>query len=239
MISFAELTALVEALLFVSERPVPAKELASFIDHASEDQVKEAISGLANRYAMAPSGLQVEEVAGGFRLSTRPELGDAVKEFFRIKNRQKLSRAALETCAIIAYKQPITNPEIQEIRGVSADGVLRTLLERRLIRIVGRKDTVGKPLLYGTTRLFLEHFGLATLDELPPVEEFGDVMGDGSSEHLVAALDRLPGGDAGAILPLQDETGGQEGDAGAGASPLEPPSTPTDGAGANGAGESS
>jgi len=231
MVSFAEMTALVEALLFVSEHPVPAKELASFIADASEDQVREAISGLANRYAMAASGLQVEEVAGGYRLSTRPELGEAVKEFFRIKNRQKLSRAALETCAIIAYKQPITNPEIQEIRGVSADGVLRTLLERRLIRIAGRKDTVGKPLLYGTTRLFLEHFGLANLDELPPVEEFGDLMGDGSSEHLVAALDRLPGGEAGTILPFAEST--------AAAPPLEPLPIPTDRAGASGAGEPS
>lgn len=232
MISFAELTALVEALLFVSERPVPAKELAAFIDHTSEDQVKEAISGLANRYAMAASGLQVETVAGGFRLSTRPELGEEIKEFFRIKNRQKLSRAALETCAIIAYKQPITNPEIQEIRAVSADGVLRTLLERRLIRIVGRKDTVGKPLLYGTTKLFLEHFGLATLDELPAVEEFGDLMGDDSSEHLAAALDRLPGADGTAILPLEDAGSTQDNDAGAAAASLDPPPAPTDEAGA-------
>jgi len=229
----------VEALLFVSERPVPAKELASFIDQASEDQVREAVSSLTNRYAMAPGGLQVEEVAGGFRLSTRPELGDAVKEFFRIKNRQKLSRAALETCAIIAYKQPITNPEIQEIRGVSADGVLRTLLERRLIRIVGRKDTVGKPMLYGTTRLFLEHFGLAVLDDLPPVEEFGDLMGDGSSEHLAAALDRLPGGDADTVLPLESGTGEQDDEAATTAAPLEPVAAPADGAGASGAGESS
>ncbi len=239
MIAFEELTSLVEALLFVSERPVPAKELASFIDQASVDQVKEAISSLTNRYAMTNGGLQVEEVAGGFRLSTRPELGESVKEFFRIKNRQKLSRAALETCAIVAYKQPITNPEIQEIRGVSADGVLRTLLERRLIRIVGRKDTVGKPMLYGTTRLFLEHFGLAALDELPPVEEFGDLMGDGSSEHLAAALDRLPGGDAVDILPLEEGTGKQEIEAPAGAAPLEPHPAPTGEAGAGGAGEPS
>jgi len=238
MATFDELTALVEALLFVSERPVPAGELATFIDQTSEDQIKEAMSSLASRYATSPSGLQVEEIAGGFRLATRPELGEAVKEFFRLKNRQKLSRAALETCAIIAYKQPITNPEIQEIRGVSADGVLRTLLERRLIRIVGRKDTVGKPLLYGTTRLFLEHFRLAALDDLPPVEEFGELLGEGSSAHLAAALDRLPGGEAGTILPLEkDEAPAQA--AAAAVPPPESPPAPAGKAGARGAGEPS
>jgi segregation and condensation protein B len=202
MSDFDDLTGLVEALLFVSDRPVPAKELTAFLRDISTEQVQDALSTLSGRYATDNSGLQVEEVAGGYRLSTRPELGESVKEFFRLKNRQKLSRAGLETIAIIAYKQPVTHPEIQEIRGVSADGVLRTLLERRLIRISGRKDTVGKPLLYGTTRHFLEHFGLATLDDLPPVEEFGELLGEGSSEHLAAALDGLPGGEAGDILPL-------------------------------------
>jgi len=209
------------------------------MDQASEDQVKEAMSILASRYATSHSGLQVEQVAGGYRLATRPELGEAVKEFFRLKNRQKLSRAALETCAIIAYKQPITNPEIQEIRGVSADGVLRTLLERRLIRIVGRKDTVGKPILYGTTRVFLEHFRLATLDDLPPVEEFGEFLGDGSSAHLSAALDRLPGGDAGAILPMEDAAQAESGESATTVAPLEPPPAPGDKASAPDAGEPS
>ena len=205
MNDFDDLTALVEALLFVSERPVPVKELTGFLDDTSTEQVQDALSSLAGRYTTGNSGLQLEEVAGGYRLSTRPELGEAVKEFFRLKNRQKLSRAGLETIAIIAYKQPVTHPEIQEIRGVGAEGVLRTLMERRLVRISGRKNTVGKPLLYGTTKLFLEHFGLGTLDDLPPVEEFGELLGEGSSEHLTAALDGLPGGDAGDILPLTDD----------------------------------
>jgi segregation and condensation protein B len=194
MEEFAQLTALVEALLFVSDRPVPAKELASFLPDAGEEKIRAAVSALASRYATTDSGLQIEEVAGGYRLSTRSELGEAVKEFFRLKSRQRLSRAALETLAIVAYKQPVTNPEIQEIRGVSADGVLRTLLERRLVRIVGRKETVGKPLLYGTTRAFLEQFGLAALDDLPPVEEFGDLLGEAASEGLGDTLCTLPGG---------------------------------------------
>ncbi len=204
MADFAQLTAVVEALLFVSERPLPAKELTEFLPSTGEEQVRAALSALATRYATTDCGLRLEEVAGGYRLATRPELGETVKEFFRLKNRQRLSRAALETLAIIAYKQPVTNPEIQEIRGVSADGVLRTLLERRLVRVCGRKDTVGKPLLYGTTRGFLEHFGLASLDDLPPVEEFGEMLGEGTTEHLQGALEHLPGGDPSSMMALED-----------------------------------
>jgi segregation and condensation protein B len=199
MDDFARLTALVEALLLVSDRPLPFKELSAFLSDAGDDKVRAALSALASRYATGGSGLQVEELAGGYRLATRPEFGEEIKEFFRLKNRQRLSRAALETLAIVAYKQPVTHPEIQEIRGVSADGVLRTLLERRLVRIVGRKETVGKPLLYGTTRLFMEQFGLGSLDDLPPVEEFGELLGEGVSESLGETLRSLPGGEGSAL----------------------------------------
>lgn len=235
MNDFDDITAVVEALLFVSERPLPVKELSAFLKDSSDDQVRESLSALATRYTTSPSGLQLEEVAGGYRLSTRAELGETVKEFFRLKNRQKLSRAGLETCAIIAYKQPVTHPEIQEIRGVSAEGVLRTLLERRLIRIVGRKNTVGKPLLYGTTKMFLEHFGLASLDDLPPVEELGELLGEDSTGHLAAALDAMPGGEAQDILPVDGEAGPEESaparerSESAGPTAAETPTAPPDG----------
>ena len=179
-----ETVALIEALLLVAERPLPPAELAEFLPDTSAEEVMDALARLRERHAVPGGGLQVEEVAGGFRLATRPELGEEVRAFFRFKNRQRLSRAALETLAIIAYRQPVTHPEIQEVRGVSAEGVLRHLLERRLVRIVGRKETVGKPLLYGTTRDFLEHFGLGSLEDLPPIEEMEEILGVGLPEDL-------------------------------------------------------
>ena len=166
-----ERLALLEALLFVSDRPLPPKEIAAFVSDLEAEAVEEALERLADRYEGQGGGLRVEKVAGGYRIATRPEHGEAVKAFFRFKNRQKLSRAALETLAIVAYRQPATHPEIQEIRGVASEGVLRTLLDRRLVRVAGRKDTVGQPLLYGTTREFLENFALGSLDDLPPIEE--------------------------------------------------------------------
>ena len=142
--------------------------------------MRQILATLKEAYEARETGLQLEQIAGGYRISTRPEMGEAVKEFYRFKNRHKLSRAGLETLAIVAYKPPVTHPEVQEIRGVASESSLRTLLERRMLRIVGRKDTVGKPLLYGTTKDFLEYFGLAGLDDLPPVDEF---------EHLLQAAD--------------------------------------------------
>jgi segregation and condensation protein B len=184
-----ELAALLEALLLVAERPLAPAELATFISGATEESVREGLARLAERHSGPASGVRVEEVAGGFRLATRPEIGEAVKEFFRLRNRQRLSRAALETLAIIAYRQPVTQPEIQEIRGVSTEGVVGTLLERRLVRMLGRKEAVGKPILYGTTREFLSYFGLASLEDLPPVEEFEGLLGDDQLEPEGAGLE--------------------------------------------------
>ncbi|MFQ5718920.1 MAG: SMC-Scp complex subunit ScpB [Acidobacteriota bacterium] len=185
--SLPDRLALLEALLFVSDRPLAAKELAEFLGDTDTSGVDAALQELGEHHASRDGGFKIEKIAGGFRLATRPDHGDAIKEFFRFKNRHKLSRAALETLAIIAYRQPATHPEIQEIRGVSSDSALRTLVERRLVKIAGRKDTVGKPLLYGTTRQFLEHFRLGSLDDLPPMDEL---------EHLLVAVeDADPAGD--------------------------------------------
>jgi len=119
----------------------------------------------------------VEQVAGAFRLATKPEVGAIVRQFFRQRNRTRLSPAALETLAIIAYRQPITLPEIQAIRGVDPSGALKSLLEKSMVRILGRKKVVGNPLLYGTTKQFLVHFALNRLEDLPSIEEFDEFLG--------------------------------------------------------------
>ena len=131
---------------------------------------------LARYAADGDRGVQIEEVAGGVRLITRPEMNGWLRRFFEVSGSSKLSMAALETLAIIAYRQPMTGPEIQELRGVNPSGVLKTLLDRHLVRIAGRKEVVGRPFLYCTTREFLVHFGLKSLRDLPPLEEFEDAF---------------------------------------------------------------
>jgi segregation and condensation protein B len=139
--------------------------------------VAAAIDALRERYAAGPGGLTVEQVAGAFRLATKPEVGAMVRQFFRQRNRTRLSPAALETLAIIAYRQPITAPEIQAMRGVDPSGALKSLLEKSMVRILGRKKVVGNPLLYGTTKQFLVHFALNQLEDLPSIEEFDEFIG--------------------------------------------------------------
>ncbi len=137
--------------------------------------MEEVLQEVLARYeSSSDRGIFVERVAGGFRLVTRAELNGYLRKFFEVTGRTRLSLAALETLAIVAYRQPITGPEIQSLRGVSSSGVLKTLLERRLVKISGRKKVVGKPFLYRTTREFLMHFGLESLEDLPPLEDFED-----------------------------------------------------------------
>jgi segregation and condensation protein B len=173
----SELIAAVEAVLFAAAEPVHPKEIAAAFDGASESEVGAAIEALRARYADGPGGLTVEQVAGAFRLATKPEVGATVRKFFRQRNRTRLSPAALETLAIIAYRQPITVPEIQAVRGVDPSGALKSLLEKAMVRILGRKKVVGNPLLYGTTKQFLVHFGLNRLEDLPSIEEFDGFLG--------------------------------------------------------------
>ena len=182
----ATLIAAVEAVLFAAAEPVHPREIASAFGDATEDEVVAAIDALRERYAGGPGGLTVEQVAGAFRLATRPEVGGLVRQFFRQRNRTRLSPAGLETLAIIAYRQPMTVPEIQAIRGVDPSGSLKSLLEKKMVRILGRKKVVGNPLLYGTTRQFLVHFGLNRLEDLPSIEEFDQFVGalDGGQAAL-------------------------------------------------------
>jgi segregation and condensation protein B len=171
-----DLKAIIEALIFASPEPITVKALAKLLDPETKDAILEAIAALKADYDR-PGGLQLVEVAGGYQIVTRPELHEWVRRLFHERTTQKLSVAALETLAVVAYKQPITAPEIAEIRGVNAAGVVSTLIERRLVKIAGRKHVVGRPFLYGTTREFLERFGLNDLSDLPKVEDMSELLG--------------------------------------------------------------
>jgi segregation and condensation protein B len=172
----SELKAIVEALIFASPEPVTMKTLIKLLDNEPKEEIIAAVEELKREYDR-PGGLQMVEVAGGYQIVTRPELHEWVRRLFHERTTQKLSVAALETLAVVAYKQPVTGPEVADIRGVNTAGVLGTLLERKLIKIVGRKQVVGRPFLYGTTREFLERFGLNDLSDLPKVEDMSDLLG--------------------------------------------------------------
>ena len=168
---------IVEALIFASPEPLTPKTLYKMLEGEPREDVDEALAALRADYDR-PGGLQIVEVAGGYQIVTRPELHEWVRKLFHERTTQKLSVQALETLAVIAYKQPITAPEIAEIRGVtSSGGVLATLVERHLIKTVGRKQVIGRPFMYATTREFLERFGLNDLGDLPKVEEMSDALG--------------------------------------------------------------
>jgi segregation and condensation protein B len=192
----AEMEAALEAVLFVASGPVTRQRLLELFGERERPAAARALEAVLARHAPAEGrGVVAEEVAGGVRLVTRPELAPYLRRFFDVAGGSKLSMAALETLAIIAYRQPITAPEIQELRSVNPAGVLKTLLERRLVRITGRKEVVGKPFLYGTTREFLMHFGLNSLRDLPPLEEFEEAFGgDGAGAKAFAPLE-TPDGD--------------------------------------------
>jgi len=177
---------LVEALLFASPTPLTEAAIAERLPDGAD--VPELIDALAAHYQ--GRGVTLMPVAGGWAFRTALDLAPLIRDAGHVVRR--MSRAALETLAIIAYRQPMTAPEIQELRGVSAAGVLKTLLERRLVRIVGRKEVVGKPFLYGTTREFLVHFGLNALKDLPPLEDFEETFGSGDAS-AVAGLAEMAG----------------------------------------------
>jgi segregation and condensation protein B len=170
-----------EAVLFVASDPIPRGKLLEIFAEDERPAAAEALERVLARFdPEGAGGVMVEEVAGGVRLITRPEMNEWLRRFFEVSGGGKLSMAALETLAIVAYRQPVTGPEVQELRGVNPSGVLKTLLERRLVRIAGRKEVVGKPFLYCTTREFLVHFGLKSLKDLPPLEEFEEAfLGEG------------------------------------------------------------
>jgi segregation and condensation protein B len=173
--SIEELITILEALIFVAEEPISAKELANVLEE-DPDFVQSAAEELAEEYEQRKSGLMLREIAGGWQLSTRTEYHDEIRKFLKTRPSAKLSLAALETLAVIAYKQPVTVPEILEIRGVQSASAIKTLLDKKLIVAKGRKETVGKPMQYGTSKDFLIQFGLKNLTELPSIEDFEDLV---------------------------------------------------------------
>ena len=172
----SELVAVVEALIFVADEPITSKLIADVLDEEKQ-AVEAAVEQLSQEYEHRESGLQIRELAGGWQIATRTEFHEEVRKFLKTRPSAKLSLASLETLAVIAYKQPVTVPEILEIRGVQSASAIKTLLDKRLIVAKGRKETVGRPMQYGTSKDFLLQFGLKDLTELPSIEDFEDIAG--------------------------------------------------------------
>jgi segregation and condensation protein B len=195
------LRAMVEAAVYVTEEPLSVRQIAEALD-APPEKVKELLDELAAEYDKPSHGLAIREVAGGFKMGTKVEHHDAIRAFVKkLRPPLKLSMAALETLAVIAYKQPITAPEIMEIRGVQGAGVLKTLLERKLVTTAGRKNVVGRPMLYKTTRDFLIQFGLNSISELPTLKEFEELARLALSEPEPEAAAEAAGAPAAASEP--------------------------------------
>jgi segregation and condensation protein B len=192
----AELKAILEALIFASPDPLTPKAIYKLLDAEPKEDVQAALAELKQEYER-PGGLQLVEVAGGFQIVTRPDLHEWVRRLFHERTSQKLSVQALETLAVIAYRQPVTALEITEIRGVNTSGVINTLLERHLVKIVGRKQVVGRPFMYATTKEFLIRFGLNDLSDLPKVEDMAEALGF----EAPILVERTPNED---LLPLEE-----------------------------------
>lgn len=187
---------ILEALLIASDEPLGAARLTSVLSGAQARDVRAYVDALNEEYGSTGRSFQIVEVAGGYQLRVHPEYASWVRRLLREKAPARLSQAALETLAIIAFKQPIPKAEVEHIRGVSVDGVLRHLLEKGLVRISGRADGPGRPLLYGTTRDFLKHFGLKTLSDLPKLRELEELLKEEAAQR--APLGDLYGSGAGA-----------------------------------------
>ncbi|HEX9984803.1 MAG TPA: SMC-Scp complex subunit ScpB [Thermoanaerobaculia bacterium] len=211
-----ELRAALEAILFISSDPVKIDDLAESFPEEGREAIAAQLEEVRRNLETSVGGFMLEQTAGGWRFATRPEYDSVLKKYFAKKGENRLSIAALETLAIIAYRQPVTAPEVSEIRGVNTTGVIRTLLERRMIRVAGRKNVVGSPFLYRTTKEFLIHFGLNDIRDMPRLEEFGDLIGESINDDLVAAINNAEvGGEGTPILPDDgttfEETAGELG----------------------------
>lgn len=169
-----ELKRIIEAILFASDEPLSINEIREVLDGADGRIIRTVIEGLRDEYEKEKRSFKIVEVAGGFQMATDPLYGEWLKKMYKSRQTNRLSGPALETLAIIAYRQPVTRADIEFIRGVNVDGVIKNLMDRNLIRITGRKDVPGRPILYGTTKEFLLYFGLNSLDELPKLKEFSE-----------------------------------------------------------------
>ena len=199
----AQLRAILEAIVYITDEPLTAQQIAAALAQPL-DKVRKALDELVAEYARPERGLSIREVAGGYKMATKAEYHEAVRAFVKkLTPPLKLSLAALETLAVIAYKQPVTAPEIMEIRGVQGAGVLKTLLDRKLIHEAGRKNVVGKPILYKTTKDFLVQFGLKNLSELPTLKEFEEL---GRMELVEEGAEPGEAQEAKPVTPTEGET---------------------------------
>ena len=178
-LSEQEMKGVLESLLYVSTEPLTLDKLTQVLAGPGKSEVQGALRSLQADYEAEGRGLQISELAGGFVMVTRPDCAPWISRLHKVKASAKVSRSAMETLAIIAYKQPIVRADIEQIRGVETSGVIRTLLEQKLIRMVGRKDVPGRPILYGTSKLFLQRFGLRDLKDLPPLRQFKELGQEG------------------------------------------------------------
>lgn len=195
-----QLKSAIEALLFIGGGPLSVERLKGIFEDASKEQIEAQLQTLKTEYDGRGAGVMLAEVANGYQLATCPEQAPWVRKFKTVKVTTRLSRPALETLAIIAYKQPVTRPEIEAIRGVNIGGLVRNLMERRLVKIVGKKDVAGRPMLYGTSVEFLQYFGLKDLAALPTLKEFQELE---AGENTM--LEDLPERERGDSEPLREE----------------------------------
>lgn len=170
--------AIMEAIIYVADDPVKIEQFREIFPEESREEIEKALASMVENFNSRQGGMIIREVAGGYRMTTRPEYHEEIRAYLKTRPNAKLSMAALETLAVIAYKQPVTLAEILAIRGKKSSTALQTLLDRKLVAIVGRKPVVGRPILYGTSKEFLIHFGLNSLDDLPTLEEFAQIAGD-------------------------------------------------------------
>jgi len=199
--SYPSLSSLIEAIVYVAKEPVGIEAIQKALPEVGRQEIEAAVRGLIEKYRSAEHGIEIREIAEGLRFSTKPEHHEVLKKFVQSQTPPtRLSLAALETLAVIAYKQPVTIPEIQEIRGVHASGVIKTLLDKKLVAAAGRKEVLGRPILYKTTKEFLVHFGLNSLDDLPSMEEFEELIRSHASSDAPEVSDEP----APVELPLEE-----------------------------------
>jgi len=166
------LKGVIEALLFVSEKPLLIEQIKCIFEDLEPSDIRNLLEEIKKEYNGVSKGIRITEVAGGFQMVTNPDYASDIKKFYKQRQSERLSGPSLETLAVIAYKQPVTRLDVESIRGVNVDGIIKNLQAKGLIRIAGRKEAIGRPFVYGTTRQFLEYFGLKSLEDLPKIEEF-------------------------------------------------------------------
>ena len=183
----------VEALLFASEKPLTIEQARGCLDNLDPVMLRRVIEDLQSEYEQSNRGMRIIEVAGGFQMITAPKFSSFLKKLFKSRNVERLSKPALESLAIIAYKQPLTKLEIESLRNVNVDGIIKSLIDKNLIRICGRKKCTGRPFVFGTTKQFLEYFGLKSLNDLPKMEDFSNVVNKDRGEGLEKEIEPIAG----------------------------------------------